>query len=179
MKKILSLLLALTLFVVAMPISAFADTTSTDGLFGVIVDADGNIVERIPMSRATYVNSIITIPAGGSYISYQYEPNEYFKLALRTYDENGNTITEPGYDFEGLVEISSSIGSNRGDGGVGIIKINDNPDSPFNSRSNAYTIYVKGVQGNYKYYSAKVTNNSTKANKIRIMIVLEEINTPY
>lgn len=78
MKKILSLVLALTLFVVAMPISALADTASTDYLFGVIVDAEGNIVERLPMSRATYVNSIITIQPEHTFISYQYLVKDNF-----------------------------------------------------------------------------------------------------
>lgn len=48
MRKILSLVLACVLCVAAMPISAFADTVTTDGLFGVIVDAEGNVVETLP-----------------------------------------------------------------------------------------------------------------------------------
>ena len=46
MKKIISLVLALALCVVAMPVMAFADTTSTDGLFGVIVDADETLSNK-------------------------------------------------------------------------------------------------------------------------------------
>lgn len=113
MKKLISLVLALVLCVVAMPVIAFADTTSTDGLFGVIVDADGNIVERVPMSRATYVNSILTIPVGGSFISYQYWTTDFFYIGYATSDTNGNYITTSNLDLDIKVESSATVG---GDG---------------------------------------------------------------
>ncbi len=49
MKKLLSLVLACIICLAAIPSAAFADMVSTDELFGVITDAEGNVVEYLKM----------------------------------------------------------------------------------------------------------------------------------
>ena len=73
MKKILvSILLCLSM-ICGLSITTFADTNPTSSEdtssmeFGVICDAEGNVIERLPMARTTYVDRVMTIPAGGYY----------------------------------------------------------------------------------------------------------------
>lgn len=84
MKKLISAFLACVLNLTCTSVAAFAKTEVTasastsapvptyehvevfdDTPFGVIIDANGNIVENIMMTRADYVNNVYTIPAGG------------------------------------------------------------------------------------------------------------------
>ncbi len=113
MKKILSFILACVLCVAAITVSAFADTVSADDLFGVIHDADGNVVEYLPMPKTdVYVNNIHVIPAGGRIITYQYTTTQTFLFGFATTNENKTEyITEPSRDFEISLEGSNTLGS--------------------------------------------------------------------
>lgn len=110
MKKILSLILACVMCFSVMSVSVFAETAATDDLFGVILDADGNVVECLVMPRDIYLDQIYTIPAGGKLITYQYEPTDCFTFGFKTYDKNGVTITEPNSWIQYTVEMTNTIG---------------------------------------------------------------------
>lgn len=111
MKKIISIALSCVLCVLAMSVTAFADVQANGGLFGVIIDADGSVVEVLPMPRTVYENSVYMIPAGGSFLSYQYEPTKNFLFGFDTRDNNGNYITAPNCTFDLTLQISSTIGA--------------------------------------------------------------------
>ena len=78
--------IACILCVTAITGTAFADTEASSNWYGVITDADGNVVEVLTMTRTLYVDSIHTIPAGGSFVSYQYEPDESFIFGFLNHD---------------------------------------------------------------------------------------------
>ena len=44
-------------------------------VYGVMRDAEGNIIEVVQMTRATYVDSVRTFPVGATFTTYQYFPN--------------------------------------------------------------------------------------------------------
>lgn len=173
MKKILSWFLACILCVIAIPNMAFADTEASDNLFGVITDAEGNIVEVLTMPKTVYVDSIHTIPAGGSFVSYQYEPNKSFTFGFLNHDESGKIITEYGRQVELSVEMSDSIGG----GGRDVF-------GPY-----TYDIYVNGDMGrfinphksiyNYRYFNGKIINKSSLPTTIRIMVAVDQDELPY
>lgn len=173
MKKILSLFIACILCVTAITGTAFADTEASSNWYGVITDADGNVVEVLTMTRTLYVDSIHTIPAGGSFVSYQYEPAESFIFGFRNHDENGRIITEYGRQVELSVEMSNSIGG----GGRDVF-------GPY-----TYSIYVNGDMGrfinphkstyNYRYFNGKIINKSSLPTTIRIMIAVDQDSLPY
>ncbi len=167
MKKILSLLLALTLFVVAMPISAFADTTSTDDLFGVIIDADGNIVERIPMSKGLYVNSVYTLKPGGRFLSYQYQPSKNFLFGYSTRDEDGNVITSANSKIKTVFLGSDSMNLSREE----IYAVEDDINDPNRFLGNSFIYNISPTS--YKYLNFQISNTSTKTTSIRIVIIMD------
>ena len=167
--------MACVLCVAAMPISAFADTVTTDDLFGVIVDAEGNVVETLPMPRATYLNSVFVIPAGGSLITYQYEPLKSFLFGLATTDVDCQTrITEPYRDFELSVEASDKIGgNNRVSLGAHPVKYSTGGpgyDDP------GMCIMVPEDGKYFRYYNGKVVNKSSLSATVRIFVVLSFTN---
>lgn len=167
MKKILSLILACVMCFSVMSVSAFADTQTSDGLFGVILDADGNVVERLVMPRDIYVDSVHTIPAGGSYISYQYEPRESFVFGFFTYDKNGTNITESNSKFEYSIWASNSIGDNKIEICFGGFQ---------NSTSNNGKGYLEASRNNYgfKYFNGEITNQTQHATTVRIVVALNQ-----
>lgn len=162
MKKIISLILACVLCVIAIPVVSFAETQTTNDLSGVIIDAEGNVVEVLPMPRTTYVNSIYTIPPGGSFISYQYEPSDSFQFGFVNTDHNKNVITDSRCTFYMAAETSNSIGADGktlwGSGS-------------FNS--NGASMYLK-VNSNRRYFNGVLKNTSSYSAKVRIFVILDE-----
>ena len=171
MKKIMSFILACVLCVALIPSSAFADTVPADDLFGVIVDADGNVVEYLQMPRGdTYVNKIYTIPSGHSLISLQYSLTQSFLFGYATTDYDKKTfITEPYSSFEMCIELSNTVG-----GGNRVILndyiYRDTLGGPGYGTVGA-SIYCGSDQTNYKYCNGKLVNKSSFATTVRIVVV--------
>lgn len=163
MKKIISLILACVLCIAAIPVTAFADVQTNDNLFGVIIDAEGNVVEVLPMPRTTYVNSIYTIPAGGSIISYQYEPSESFQFGFVNTDHNKNVITDSRCTFKLSIETSDSIGP---DGKVLWHSTNVN--------ANGASIFLKVDNNTRRYCNGVLKNTSSYSAKVRIFVIVDE-----
>ncbi len=176
MKKILSLIFACVICVIAIPVSAFADTQTTDDIpFGVITDSEGNIVEVLAMPKATYVNAIYTIPAGGHFISYQYEPSERFVFGFKTYNEDGDRIIDDFYNLSMYIEASNSIGG----GGRKIVKHTIYYYGDKNNNPNECLLNVNLNQYDYRYYNGEIKNNSMYPTELRIMVVVDQPNIPY
>lgn len=167
MKKILSLILACALCVAAMPVVSFAETQTTESLFGVITDADGNVVEVLPMPRTTYVNSVYTIPAGGEFISYQYEPSESFYFGFYSVTENGDSITKTGSQLEEIVEMSNTIG---GDGR----KVWGTLSCTVTEKKIGYFLASGNVSNSgYRYYNGRLKNKSSYSTTVRIIVGID------
>ncbi len=164
------MILICILCVTAVPSRVFADNQTSDNLFGVITDAEGNIVEVLPMTRAVYVDSIYTIPAGGSFISYQYEPSENFIFGFRTYDENGTRITEYDRQVELSVEMSNSIGGTRDVFGPYTYDIGTEDIGRFLTPDSTY---------DYRYFNGKIINKSSYSTTVRIMVIVDQSTIPY
>ena len=168
MKKILSLILACVMCFSVMSISAFADTQTSDSLFGVITDADGNVVEYLNMPRDIYVNEIRTIPAGGKLTTFQYEPIDNVYFGFTNTDFDNNIITNPACEFKIQLQASKTVGS---DGKVDVVSKNVGSEGSY-VNTNAMPLY--------KYYNAVITNLSSTAAEIRYYVLLnstvQEVN---
>lgn len=190
MKKLISAFLACVLNLTCTSVAAFAKTEVTasastsapvptyehvevfdDTPFGVIIDANGNIVENIMMTRADYVNNVYTIPAGGELITYQYQPTTNFTVGFGERNINGNLITASGIDV--LLEIyrSKTIGGGNRERVVSM---------PFTTRKYApnmeyYSITLSeediDEKPDYPYYNGKITNlSNTKSLTFRLVV---------
>lgn len=164
MKKILSLILACVLCFTTMSITAFAGTTDK-GLFGVITDAEGNVVEVLAMPRTSYVNSVYTIPAKGSLTTYQYEVRDNFYFGYATTDTDGNKITESNRNLILTVEGSATIGaSNR------TTLSNLNVTTGVGDKNGI--IGLTYTNGSYTYYNGKITNQSSLPVTVRVIVLV-------
>lgn len=163
MRKIISFILACVLCVVAMPVLAFADVQANDNLFGVIIDAEGNVVEVLTMPRTNYVNEIRTIPPGGSYVSYQYEPSKSFFFGFVNTDFNKKVITDSRCTFDLSIETSNTIGS---DG-----KVEWHSESV---KSDGSTMFFEVKSYTRRYCNGVLKNTSSYSANVRIIVVLDE-----
>lgn len=171
MKKFFSLILACILCFAAIPASAFADMVSADELFGVILDADGNIVEYLQMPRGdVYVNSIKSIPAGGSLITLQYTTTQDFLFGFSPKDLDRQTfIVEPDRSFEMSIELSNTIGSGNRETYKNYI-----PEywSGLSGKIlQADYIICKTDDTNYAYCNGKLVNLKSESLTLRIIII--------
>lgn len=169
MKKILSLVLACVLCAAAMPVVSFADIQATANIFGVITDAEGNIVEVLPMPRTTYVDSVYTLSPGGKFTSYQYEPSENFFFGFFSTDKNGVKITANGSRLEETVEVSNVVG---GDGR----KVLSTKTCTVTANQTRYFLNPDNVKNSgYKYYNGILENKSSYSVSVRIVVGMDGI----
>lgn len=162
-KKFLSLILACVICAVSMSVVSFAETQPADNLFGVITDANGTVVEVIRMTRTVYDNSIYTIPAGGSFISYQYEPSSSFHFGFTNKDQNNNTITDSRCKFNLSIETSNSIGS-------------DGKTTWRSTQTGASGANMRFVvtSNSRRYCNGVLKNTSSYSARVRVIIVVDE-----
>lgn len=163
MKKILSLILACVLCAAAMPVVSFAETQTTGELFGVIIDAEGNVVEFLPMARTTYVNQVYTIPPGCSYISYQYEPSKSFEFGFFNTDHNKKVITDSRCTFNLSIETSNSIGAD------GKTEWRSVP-----VKADGTSMYLEVSGNTRRYCNGVLKNTSSYTAEVRIFVILDE-----
>lgn len=143
-------------------VSTKGDSEVTDDTpFGVILDADGNIVETLIMPRGNYVNSVQTIPAGGSLITYQYQPSKSFTVEFNERNANGTVITASGIDVLLELYMSKTIGGSDRERLVSM-PFTTRADAPdFESFHITYNQYDIDEHPDYPYYNGKIVNLST------------------
>lgn len=166
----MSFILACVLCVAAIPVSAFADTVSADDLFGVIVDADGNVVEYLLMPRVdVYVNDVYTIPSGGYIRTYQYTTTQDFLFGFATTDVDRQThITEPYRDFELWIEISNNLGNSRAT--LSQYPYEISIGGPGYTVPGGSTMCLT-TDTNAKYCNGKLVNKSADSATVRLIVI--------
>lgn len=162
------------MFIMSIPIVSFADEVITDdGPLGVITDADGNIVEVITLARMTYVDNIFTLPAGGSFRSYQYEPKYQLFMGAKFHDDNGNVIATRDGRLRLELFGSNEIGGQRTR--IDYVDFSTNYEENLIHVDYYDTVGVSvhspyTLEYQYRYYNGVCTNLSSKTIKIRIII---------
>ncbi len=115
------------------------------------------------MPRTIYVNSVYTIPAGGAYTSYQYEPAESFFFGFTNTDKNGKVITDSRCTFDLAIELSNSVGGD------------DKEEWDFISTdSGTTTMQFYTANDNRRYCNGILTNTSSVSAKVRILTLVDE-----
>lgn len=168
MKKILSFVLAAVLCVTTMSVAASADTVTDNGIFGAILDPDGNVVEYLAMPRTVYLSEIYTLPAKHTLVTYQYEASQNFSLAVNCCDENNNYISDTGHKIKMSVEGANSIGASTREDIISREYTCSEPD-PFR------VINVNYSENSFQYYNGKVQNLESSPTTIRIVIAVNHV----
>ncbi len=146
-------------------ISAYADDYSVP-VYGIMRDAEGNIVEVVPMTRAVYVNSVHTFPAGGTFTTYQYSPNSFFNAMIAFKDTNGNKIATSNGTIAIQVFSASSVGGVR----TAFTQQRSYSTNQTSSTQDVIGIQIDQLDFSKPYYNAVYTNLSKKAVTIRLVI---------
>lgn len=184
MKKVISAFLILVLCIIAVPTEALANSVIVDDTpLGVITDADGNVVEVIPTPRdipsnGKYVDSIYTIPKGGSLTTYQYQPKEYFEFGFAYYAADDKTVvTTRGGRMLLQLYKSSTIGGTREldyEYEFSTSYEEQFPHDTYDTRAWAFlnTMYLEFDEA-YPYYNGKYVNKSDKAISLRVFVIMD------
>lgn len=187
MKKVISILFICVICITAIPTTAFADEIIIDNTtLGTITDADGNVVETLTIPRTVptngkYVDSIYTIPAGGSLTTYQYKPEKYIEFGFGYYADDEKTVVTT-RNGEILLELyrSSSIGGTRErvrgyTFSTNYEEIVPDPDDFYKYHSWAFVNEEIGMFSDLTkpYYNGKYTNQSDFAISLRILIWMD------
>lgn len=164
---LLSTLLALSLS------SVYAIEDDYSNYLGVIRDKDGNVVETIPFptGRAIYVNSMYTLPAGGTFTSYQYEPSMGFSIGFSYSSPNGTTTRNRTVKLE--IFNSSSIGGTRY-----LVKRDSSvstniEDNKYDEGLGSCLLGVLSISASRPYYNGVITNTSSQSMNINILVVCD------
>lgn len=169
MKKFISMFISIALAIGLFSVNAFAVNYEDYSVpvYGVMRDAEGNILEVVQMTRGTYVNSVHTFPVGATFTTYQYLPQSFFNAYIAFDDTNGNYIATS----DGWIKIqifnSETIGGTR----YGVSTFNDS----FSTNKSYYGldevgICVHDIDTTRPYYNAVYTNTSDKAITIRLLL---------
>ena len=120
-------------------------------LYGAVFNADGTMV---PQTRANVVEGYITLSAGQSWTSYQYQlSNATFGVGIRTPAEmSGNTYE--------VIQKASSVGGSR-------TTVKSKTVTPSTSQANAFIQYDVT---NSTYLNAKYTNRGTTSSTFYIQV---------
>ena len=163
MKKVISFVLACVVMLTSSISVAFADASEYEGAFGVITNAEGEVVEVIPMTRATYYDKRITLTPGDTLTTYQYEPNDTFFAGFWFCNRDDEWTTRNG---SVLIELYGS-GTIGGDGKTlwdsctFSTNLEDNRNNPYFEGYDGYRISMKAhPTKTMRYFNAKYTNKS-------------------
>ena len=120
-------------------------------LYGAVFNADGTIA---PQTKATVVEGYITLEAGQSWTSYQYQlSNAIFGVGIRTPAEmSGNTYE--------IIQKASSVGGSK-------TTVKSKTVTPSTSQANAFIQYDATSS---TYLNAKYTNLGTSSSTFYIQI---------
>ena len=93
------------------------DTVDLQNYLGIIRNAEGEIVETIPMPRHIYVDSVVdlsaNLKAGYTFTTYQYKPKGGFTIGFNCTDDYGDTVTTRNRKVEMEIYNSASVGGKK------------------------------------------------------------------
>ncbi len=169
MKKIVSILVA-AIMMCTVSITALAnDDMEYQHYLGVIRDADGNVVDLIPMPYIyPYVDSVYTLPAGGTFTSYQYLPRTAFQLMFGFNDEDGNLVTTRNAEIKMSIYQSESVGGKRYLVKSGTFSTNK---EDYGKYDDWVDIGVTNISEARPYYNGVFTNVSDKEVTARLAVL--------
>ncbi len=175
MKKVVSLVLTCVIMLTSFVVVAYADISEYEGAFGVITNAEGEVVEVIPMPRQTYLDKVFTLTPGDTLTTYQYEPNSTFAAGFRLNNKN-NVLTTRNATV--LIELfgSSTIGS---DGKILLEKYTFSTNSENNLYNEYYDDYPydwvrlgANPTSTMRYFNARYTNKSSFTIDLNVVVVM-------
>ncbi len=176
MKKIIAVVLTCVLVITSIPCAAFAEDIGNNGIFGVITNAKGEVVEVIPMPRAVYLDKTFTLSPGDTLTTYQYEPNSYFFAGFSFCNRNNEWTTRNGTV---LIELfgSSTIG---GDGKTLLKKytfstnLEDNWNNPYFGDAEGYAVALDAIPTRtMRYFNAVYTNKSSFTINLNVFVGMD------
>lgn len=175
MKKLFSLVLTFIIALTSMSNIAFAERVGENGILGVITNAEGDIVEYVfmPMSRQSYVDSGITLEAGESFTSYQYEPNYSFSAGISFVGRYDNIPTTKNRKIRIDIYNSDSIGGQRRLVKSKIFSTNPEDNDTSDSPGSSVTLDIESISTISPYYNAKITNISSSSAYVNILIGMD------
>lgn len=150
--------------------SVYAAEDDFSNCLGVIRDKDGNVVETIPIARDLYVDTLYTIPAGGTFTSYQYQPSEEFIFGF-SYSERttgGKIITTRDRWVKLEIFNASSIGGTR----YSVISgtFSTNQEDNYDDGTSSCLIGTNSISSSRPYYNGVLTNVSSQSLDINIIV---------
>lgn len=168
MKKFISMFISIALAIGLFSVNAFAVNYEDYSVpvYGVMRDAEGNILEVVQMTRGTYVNSVHTFPVGATFTTYQYLPKTFFNACIAFDDTNGNYIATPDGTIQIEVFNAESVGGQRN---------SFYPPESFSTNRDNYGmdnvgLIIDTLNKSRPYYNAVYTNTSDKAITIRLLL---------
>ncbi|MCM1335959.1 MAG: hypothetical protein NC084_09385 [Bacteroides sp.] len=172
MKKIILVVLICIMTFTSIPSTAYANEMGEDGIFGVVLNADGEVVRVIPMpvGRSIYVDTGVTIEAGGSFVSYQYEPTDEFSAGFRFWGRYDDTPTTP--DRRVVVSIcnASSIGGTKYSVVSKAYSTNYADNVGQVDFDSAIILGAPGISATCPYYNAEFKNLSSSSVYLNIVV---------
>ncbi len=115
MKRFFSVMLAFVVALTSLSVVSSAEMIGENGILGVILDENGNIVEYVPMpkTRTPYVQAGITLDPGEKFNSFQYKPTIGFSAEIDFVGVDGTLTTEDRYICITILK-ANSVGGQRG-----------------------------------------------------------------
>lgn len=155
---------------------AFAESSGYEGAFGVITNAEGEVIEVIPMPRQTYYDKRVTLTPGDTLTTYQYEPNDVFFAGFWFCNRNNEWTTRNG---SVLIELygSSTIGSDGKkllDSCTFSTNLEDNRNNQYFEDYIGYVISMKAYPTKtMRYFNAKYTNKSSITINLNVTVGMD------
>lgn len=173
MRKFICIFISCVLFALTLctTVSAQeANIVNYQNYLGVICNADGEIVETIPMPRITYVDSVVELSAnlesGYTFTTYQYKPTGGFNIGFKCIDDNGNVVTTRNCRVKMAIYNSASVGGTRTLVESQTFSTNEEDNDLY--YDGWVEIYTDSISSSKPYYNGVFTNMSSKKLTIRI-----------
>lgn len=175
MKKILSVVLMCIIALTSLSGAASAEMVGENGILGVITNADGEIVRYVPMpiTRQTYVDTGVTLNAGESFTSYQYEPKISFGAGMRFVGRNDGVQTTKDRTLQIVIYNSASIGGQRYTVASNNFSTNEEDYDTSDIHNGTVTIGSNNINKARPYYNARFTNISGSTGYFNIFVAMD------
>lgn len=177
MKKLICSIVSFILFSLTLCTAASAQTPDTVDLqnyLGVIRNAEGEIVETIPMPRHIYVDSVVdlsaNLKAGYTFTTYQYKPKGGFTIGFNCTDDYGDTVTTRNRKVKMEIYNSASVGGKKYLVESGTYSTNEEDNDP---TFGGWIEIDADHNSSRPYFNGVFTNMSNKELTIRIGVFCE------
>lgn len=127
------------------------------------------------MGWATYVDDVKTIPAGGSFTTYYYQPSSNFTIGFIMVDGTGDTVTTRNRSVKLTINKFKTIGGTASQVKTATYSTNieDNECDP-NPRGNmGVSITTDSISSTYSYYNGVYKNMSSSSMDIHIVVTMD------